>query len=104
MLPRPIPVMVNGIPGNVACTVARQPVHGVPRFAFVPVSFTGQEIAAGERPVADVAVRLIRPDAREAALAALRRTHGEFLSVDYTHPSTVQTPTPSSTAATGCRS
>ena len=88
MLPRPIPVMVNGIPGNVACTVARH-LCTDPRFAFVPASFTGQEIAAGEHPVADVPVRLIRPDAREAALAALRRTHGEFLSVDYTHPSAV---------------
>jgi 4-hydroxy-tetrahydrodipicolinate reductase len=88
MLPHPIPVMVNGIPGNVACSVARH-ICGDPRFALIPASFTGAEIEAVEQPVEGVPVRLFRPPAREAALAGLRRAHGEFLSVDYTHPSAV---------------
>ena len=40
---QPIPVMVNGIPGNVACTVARH-VQGDRRFRLIPCSFTGPEI------------------------------------------------------------
>jgi 4-hydroxy-tetrahydrodipicolinate reductase len=80
--------MVNGIPGNVARIVAGR-IRRDPRFALVPASFTGPEIAADEHSVDDVAVRLIRPDAREAALSDLRRAHGRFLTVDYTHPSAV---------------
>ncbi len=88
MPPHPIPVMVNGIPGKVACTVARH-VTTDPRFALVPASFTGPEIDAGAHTVEGVRIRLVRPADREAALAELRQAHGEFLSVDYTHPSAV---------------
>jgi 4-hydroxy-tetrahydrodipicolinate reductase len=80
--------MVNGIPGKVACTVARH-VTTDPRFALVLASFTGPEIDAAEHTVEGVRIRLVRPADREAALAELRQAHGEFLSVDYTHPSAV---------------
>jgi len=83
-----ITVMVNGIPGRVACTVARH-VLGDPRFRLLPCSFTGPEIQQDEHSVGGTAIRLIRPDAREPALQELQRVHGSFLSVDYTHPSAV---------------
>src|SRR5512143_547235 len=85
---QPITVMVNGLPGKVACTVARH-VLGDSRFRLLPVSFTGPEIPQHEHAVEGTAVRLIRPKGREAALPDLRRAHGSFLSVDYTHPSAV---------------
>ena len=88
MPPHPIPVMVNGIPGKVAVTVARR-VGRDARFALIPASFTGPEITAGEHAIDGLAVRLFRPGARDAALGDLHRSHGEFLSVDYTHPSAV---------------
>lgn len=88
MRSHPIPVMVNGIPGKVACTVARH-VCNDPRFALVPASFTGPEIDAAAHPVEGVRIRLIRPADRQAALAELRQAHGAFLSVDYTHPDAV---------------
>jgi 4-hydroxy-tetrahydrodipicolinate reductase len=83
-----ISVMVNGIPGRVACTVARHVLED-PRFRLIPCSFTGPEIQQNEHAVAGTAIRLIRPDAREPALQELQRVHGSFLSVDYTHPSAV---------------
>jgi 4-hydroxy-tetrahydrodipicolinate reductase len=87
---QPVTVMVNGIPGNVACTVARH-VQGDRRFRLLPCSFTGPEIQAAEHAIGETAVRLIRPEAREAAVNDIRRAHGDFLSVDYTHPSAVNT-------------
>jgi len=84
----PIPVMINGLPGKVAAVVARH-VLADPRFAFIPCSLTGPEIRQDEDRVEGAAVRLVRPDAREAALAELRAAHGSFLSVDYTHPAAV---------------
>jgi 4-hydroxy-tetrahydrodipicolinate reductase len=84
----PTTVMVNGIPGKVACTVAGH-VQGDRRFRLIPCSFTGPEIQEDAYALEGTAVRLIRPDGREAALRELRQTHGDFLSVDYTHPSAV---------------
>jgi len=85
---QPIPVMVNGIPGKVACTVARH-ILGDARFRLITCSFTGPEIQQYEHAVDGTAIRLFRPEAREAALKELQAAHGFFLSVDYTHPSAV---------------
>jgi 4-hydroxy-tetrahydrodipicolinate reductase len=85
---QPITVMVNGIPGKVASTVARH-VLGDPRFRLIPCSFTGPEIQQHEHTLAGSRIRLIRPDGREAALPGVRKAHGSFLSVDYTHPGAV---------------
>jgi len=84
-----IAVMVNGLPGKVAGVVARH-VRSDPRFRLIPCSFTGPEIQETEVGVeGGEAIRLIKPDGREAALPELRRMHGSFLSVDYTHPTAV---------------
>lgn len=85
---QPISVMVNGIPGQVACTVTRH-VQRDRRFRLIPCSFTGPEIQEQEHPIEGTAIRLVRPEAREAAVGELRGSHGNFLSVDYTHPSAV---------------
>jgi 4-hydroxy-tetrahydrodipicolinate reductase len=80
--------MVNGIPGNVAGTVARH-VRADARFELLPFSLTGPEIVQAEDAVEGRAVRLIRPEQREAAITEIREQHGRFLSVDYTHPAAV---------------
>lgn len=85
---QPISVMVNGIPGKVSCTVARH-VLGDRRFRLIPCSFTGPEIQEPEHTIGGTAIRLIRPESREAAVRELSKAHGDFLSVDYTHPSAV---------------
>ena len=46
----PINVMVNGIPGNVAGTVARH-VRADARFELLPFSLTGPEIVQAEAAV-----------------------------------------------------
>jgi 4-hydroxy-tetrahydrodipicolinate reductase len=80
--------MINGLPGKVAAVVARHALAD-PRFTFIPCSFTGPEILQDAERVEGAAVRLIRPDGREAAVAELRRAYARFLTVDYTHPTAV---------------
>jgi 4-hydroxy-tetrahydrodipicolinate reductase len=82
---RPIPVMVNGLPGHVARTIAAG-VQAHPGFSLVPFSFTGPEIEDDEFTVGDGAVSLVRPDAR---LSVLDRIPETAISVDFTHPSAV---------------
>ncbi|MFO7707547.1 MAG: dihydrodipicolinate reductase [Desulfobacterales bacterium] len=83
-----IKVVVNGIPGKVACTVAAR-VQADARFELLPVSLTGPEIRLAEHAVAGVSIALIQPAARGDAMESIRARHGRFLTVDYTHPSAV---------------
>ena len=84
----PIKVMVNGIPGNVARMVAGHILKD-DRFEWVPYSLTGPEIQESESTVDNVAVKLIQADQRKSEIAKIKQAYGEFLSVDYTHPSAV---------------
>jgi 4-hydroxy-tetrahydrodipicolinate reductase len=84
----PIKVMVNGIPGNMAVSVARH-ILADNRFELVPYSLTGPEIQAAEYTADAVSVRLLKPDERAQAIEEITQKHGDFLSVDYTHPSAV---------------
>jgi 4-hydroxy-tetrahydrodipicolinate reductase len=84
----PITVMVNGIPGQVACTVARH-IQRDPRFRLIDCSLTGPEIQEREYSLEGFAIRLVRPDGREHAIQELKAAHAGFLIVDYTHPSAV---------------
>jgi 4-hydroxy-tetrahydrodipicolinate reductase len=83
-----VKVVVNGIPGKVACTVAGH-ILSDPRFELIPISLTGPEIGQPAHTIKGVSVALTRPEAREAAMTESRRRHGGFLSVDYTHPDAV---------------
>jgi 4-hydroxy-tetrahydrodipicolinate reductase len=85
---KPIPVMVNGIPGKVACVVA-QHVAADARFELVARSLTGPEITQREHRIADRPIRLFSPAAREAAIRDLPERAGRVLIVDYSHPSAV---------------
>lgn len=84
----PIKVMVNGIPGNMAQAVAGQILNDN-RFQLVTQSLTGPEITADEHMLSATAVRLIRPDTREAAVERIKEKEGIFISVDFTHPAAV---------------
>jgi 4-hydroxy-tetrahydrodipicolinate reductase len=83
-----IKVMVNGLPGHMAGAVARH-VLSDSRFALIPFSFTGPEISESETRIEDIAVRLVRPEDRDAALSKVKAESADFISVDYTHPSAV---------------
>ncbi len=85
-----IKVMVNGIPGNMAVNVARH-ILADERFALVPFSLTGPEIQATEHTVESISIRLLQPDIRAAEIEAMVDAEGPFISIDYTHPSAVNT-------------
>jgi 4-hydroxy-tetrahydrodipicolinate reductase len=59
------------------------------RFELVPYSMTGPEIQAVEHTVDAVCVSLFKPDERAQAIEEVTQKQGDFLSVDYTHPSAV---------------
>ena len=84
----PIKVMVNGLPGNVSRIVAAQILKDK-RFELVPYSLTGPEIQEPEYALESVAIKLIQPDKRKLQIEAVIKSHEKFLSVDYTHPSAV---------------
>ena len=80
--------MVNGLPGNVARTVAAYLLKD-DRFELVPHSLTGPEIQESEYIIDNIPVKLIRADQRNSQIEQIKQSLGEFLSVDYTHPSAV---------------
>ncbi|BBO86948.1 dihydrodipicolinate reductase [Desulfosarcina ovata] len=84
----PIKIMINGLPGNVASTIA---VHAAkdPRVILLPHSLTGPEIETDQVPIDTMMVELIRPDRCETRLNAVAKAVGDFISVDFTHPSAV---------------
>jgi len=84
----PIKTMVNGLPGNVAQTVARHVLRD-PRFELLPYSMTGPEIQQSGYQVQTQSLELISPDARASRINSIKAQQGPFLSVDFTHPSAV---------------
>jgi len=83
-----IKIMINGIPGNMAVTVAKHAIND-DRFELIPESLTGPEIEQTEYIIDSVSIRLIHPDIRNEAIRKTKETAGSFISVDYTHPSAV---------------
>ena len=84
----PIKVMVNGLPGNVSQVVAAQILKDE-RFELIPYSLTGPEIQEPEYSLEAITMKLIQPDVRTSQIEAVVKSHRGFLSVDYTHPSAV---------------
>ena len=83
-----IKVMVNGLPGNIARSVAGYLITD-DRFELVPYSLTGPEIQKSECIIDNIPVKLIQADQRNSQIEQIKQSVGEFLSVDYTHPSAV---------------
>jgi len=85
---KPINVMVNGLPGNVAQIVARHILQDS-RFELMPFSLTGPEIQESEYRLDGLSLELIQSENRESSIAGIKAEQEEFLSVDFTHPSAV---------------
>ncbi len=83
-----IKIMVNGIPGNMANNVANL-IIADERFDLVSQSLTGPEITVRQHKTAGATINLIQPDERERAIHEIRANEGDFIVVDYTHPSAV---------------
>ena len=85
---KPIPVMVNGLPGSMAFAVARH-ILADNRFELVPCSLTGPEITETTAEVDGVAVTLLAPAGRSEALETMDVDAEKIICVDFTHPSAV---------------
>jgi 4-hydroxy-tetrahydrodipicolinate reductase len=81
-------VMFNGLPGNLARKVAGYLLTDG-RFELVPHSLTGPEIQESEDIIDGLSVKLIQADQRDSQIEQIKQSLGEFLSVDFTHPSAV---------------
>jgi 4-hydroxy-tetrahydrodipicolinate reductase len=84
----PIRVMVNGMPGNMAATVARHVVNDN-RLDLIPFSLTGADIPYSEFNLGNVLIRLLHPDDRDTAIGDIVQNYPGIIMVDYTHPSAV---------------
>lgn len=85
---KPINIMVNGMPGNMAVNVAAHALKD-PRFNLIPASLTGPEITATEHVLPEMTFRLIPPGIADDAIGEIIDANGPFISIDYTHPSAV---------------
>jgi len=85
---KPIPVMLNGLPGNMAAAIARH-LLADDRFRLIPQSLTGPEITEKQCTVDGHTIDLITPERREPAVEAIKSGEDPFISVDFTHPSAV---------------
>ena len=83
-----IKLMVNGLPGNMATNVAKHALEDN-RFELITQSLTGPEITDTESIIDSVSFDLIQPQDRDQSILAIKDKEGLFLSVDYTHPSAV---------------
>lgn len=83
-----IKLMVNGLPGNMAANVVKHALEDN-RFELTTQSLTGPEITDTEIVIDSVSFNLIQPQDRDQSILAIKDKEGLFLSVDYTHPSAV---------------
>lgn len=82
----PIKLMVNGLPGNMAALVALNAARDE-RFELLPYSLTGPEITDTHQRIGDREIRLVLPDQKTDLLARIKAEAGDFITIDYTHPS-----------------
>ncbi|MFZ5564520.1 MAG: dihydrodipicolinate reductase [Thermodesulfobacteriota bacterium] len=86
---QPVPVMINGLPGNVAKIIVSHVLRDK-RFFLAPFSLTGPEIQDPAVTVDNVSIQLVRPDVRQARIDAIAGQYPGLISVDYTHPAAVK--------------
>ena len=80
-------IMINGLPGSMAKEVAQAAfARGL---EVLPYSLTGPDITEKEVNIGGKKIALILPSERENFIAKLKNEFSPFISVDYTHPSSV---------------
>ncbi len=84
----PIPVMINGLPGNVARMLVRH-IARDRRFSMVPFSLTGPEIQETRCRIDDLDIELLHPNTRDGEIRAVIDAVGPLIAIDFTHPSAV---------------
>ncbi len=84
----PTNVMINGLPGNVAQVIAQHTLADE-RFTVLPYSLTGPEIDFAHCHINETAIELIKPEHREQRLVEIKSAVGDFITIDFTHPTAV---------------
>lgn len=83
-----IQIMVNGLPGNVATAIACHALKNK-KLSLIPFSLTGPEISASECQIENIIIELISAEKRSQIIANIKKKYGEFISIDFTHPTAV---------------
>ncbi|MCK5097458.1 MAG: dihydrodipicolinate reductase, partial [Desulfobacteraceae bacterium] len=83
-----INIMINGLPGNVARTLAWSALADS-RFNVIPYSLTGQEIQDKTIIIDQIPFELVKPDTRDKKIQEIKSKFTFFIAIDYTHPSAV---------------
>jgi len=83
-----IKIMINGMPGNVASSLAAHAMRDE-RFEIINASLTGPEITQDRHIVAGKTFSLIHPDQRNQAIVQIKNRENDFIAVDFTHPTAV---------------
>jgi 4-hydroxy-tetrahydrodipicolinate reductase len=84
----PVKIMFNGLPGNVAATIASHALKDK-RFSVLPFSLTGPDSDTDKFTIGKTDFKLLKPETRENEINELVKTEGRFISIDYTHPTAV---------------
>ncbi len=88
-----IKIMINGIPGNVATTIAKHIIKkniiNNTEFELIPFSLTGMDIEHTTQTIGDTEITLIKPDQRDEEIKKIKNSFHNFISIDFTHPSAV---------------
>ncbi|TWI74303.1 4-hydroxy-tetrahydrodipicolinate reductase [Desulfobotulus alkaliphilus] len=83
-----IPVMVNGLPGNVASTLIPH-ILADEKFSLIPASLTGPDTLNDQLQCCNMNFSLIRPADRDAWISDVLLNNSGLIAIDYTHPSAV---------------
>jgi 4-hydroxy-tetrahydrodipicolinate reductase len=85
---KPVKIVISGIPGSVASIIAGHALKD-PRVTLLPYSLTGPEIESDRHTISGTVIELIKPADRDKKIDGIVKMHGEFIIVDFTHPSAV---------------
>ena len=75
----PVPVMVNGLPGNVSATIATHFIQDS-RFTLIPFSLTGPEIEEDTMQLCGMAIRLVKPEVRATVMDEIKQKTPDFIT------------------------
>ncbi len=83
-----IPVMINGLPGNVAQIMAAAALKDE-RLSLIPYSLTGEVIEEKSVTIEGNEITLIKPSVRDSLIKEILEQYPGCITVDYTHPTAV---------------
>ena len=83
-----IPVMIDGLPGNVARIMAAAALKDE-RLSLIPCSLTGEVIEEKCVTIEGTEITLIKPSVRDSLIPEILEQNPGAVSVDYTHPTAV---------------